>query len=42
MTPIVAHGPWYGEWHHLLNPGFFAAMGASASFFWYWMRNKIK
>lgn len=40
MNPVIAHGPWYTEWHHL--GGFLLATAGSFSLYWYWIKNKLK
>lgn len=37
---IIAHGPWYTEWHHLV--GLAAGLGASVTALWVWLMSRRK
>ena len=38
---IFAHaGPWYMQWHHLL--AFTAVFAVGGSFWWMWIKDKLK
>ena len=41
MELLIAHaGPWYMQWHHLL--AFTAAFAVGGSFWWMWIKDKLK
>jgi hypothetical protein len=35
---IIAHGPWYTEWHHVL--GLIGGIGATFTGIWTWIKTR--